>query len=190
MSGSLERLDVRGSRTAALAKNWWLLVLRGLAACVFGVAALVSPAPALGALILVFGIYAVVDGAFTVIASLRAASHHGNWALLLLEGLCGIGVGVAALAVPALFLGVAVTILAVWAIVTGVLLVATAFRLHGGRGGWLAGLCGVLSVIWGVLLLVNPFGGAVILTIWLGAYALIFGVSMIAFGMRLRRTHA
>lgn len=186
----MDRRDARNGRTAALAKTWWLLVLRGLAACIFGVAALVSPAPALGALILVFGIYVLVDGAFTVIASLRAATQNGKWALLLLEGLSGIGVGIAALVVPALFLGVAVIILAAWAIVTGVLLIGTAFRLHGGRGGWLAGLCGLLSVIWGVLLLVNPFGGAVILTIWLGAYALIFGVSMIAFGMRLRRTHA
>ncbi len=182
--------SVRDNRTAALARTWWLLVLRGLAAMIFGVIALLNPGLALSSLVFVYGIYALVDGSFTVAAAIRAATHHGSWAMLLLEGVSGIAIGAAALILPAVFIGVAVYVLAAWAIVTGVLLLATAFRLHAGRGGWLAGLGGVLSIVWGVLLLANPFAGAVVLTIWLAAYALIFGVTMIAFGMRLRRKHA
>lgn len=181
---------VRENRTAALARTWWLLVLRGLAAVIFGVVAFLEPVAAVASLVFVYGIYAVVDGSFTVAAAIRAATHHGSWALLMLEGVSGIAVGAAALLLPAVFIGVAVYILAAWAIVTGVLLLATSFRLHAGRGGWLAGLGGLLSIVWGVLLLANPFAGAVVLTIWLAAYALIFGVTMIAFGLRLRRKHA
>ena len=181
---------VRENRTAALARTWWLLVLRGLAAVIFGVVAFLEPVAAVASLVFVYGIYAVVDGSFTAAAAIRAATHHGSWALLMLEGVSGIAVGAAALLLPAVFIGVAVYILAAWAIVTGVLLLATSFRLHAGRGGWLAGLGGLLSIVWGVLLLANPFAGAVVLTIWLAAYALIFGVTMIAFGLRLRRKHA
>lgn len=181
---------VRENRTAALARTWWLLVLRGLAAVIFGVVAFLEPVAAVASLVFVYGIYAVVDGSFTAAAAIRAATHHGSWALLMLEGVSGIAVGAAALLLPAVFIGVAVYILAAWAIVTGVLLLATSFRLHAGRGGWLAGFGGLLSIVWGVLLLANPFAGAVVLTIWLAAYALIFGVTMIAFGLRLRRKHA
>ena len=182
--------SVRDNRTAALARTWWLLVLRGLAAVIFAVVAFMEPVTALASLVFVYGVYAFVDGAFTIAAAIRAATHHGSWGMLLLEGLSGIAMGLVALVAPATFIGVGIYILGGWAIVTGVLLLATAFRLHAGRGGWLAGLAGALSALWGLMLIAAPFSGAVVLTIWLAAYALVFGVTMIAFGMRLRRMHA
>ena len=90
---------------------------------------------------------------------------------------------------PGLAIIVWITVMAIWAIVSGVLMLSASFRLHGTHGNWLLGLGGVVSIVWGVLLWVFPIQGAVVLTIWLGAYALIFGISMIALGIRLRSRH-
>ncbi len=183
------RGDLRVGRSRALARVWWAWVLRGLAALLFGAVAFLDPGIALGSLVLVYGTYAIVDGVFTLIAAARAATHHGRWVLLLLEGLAGLAVGLVALALPALAVTVWVWILAGWAIVTGALMLAAAFRLHSGHGNWLLGLGGVVSIVWGALLASFPVAAAVVLTLWLGAYAVVFGVAMIAFGMRLRSRH-
>ncbi len=184
-----DRSGLRLARSAALARNWWALVLRGVIAVVFGIIAFLMPAAALASLVLVFGIYAVVDGLFAIIAGLRAAAHHERGGLLLAEGALGLLIGLIALAAPAAFIAAAVWVLGAWAVVTGALMLAAALRMHGGHGGWLLALAGVVSLIWGVLLLAHPFAGAVVLTLWLGIYAILFGASLIAFGWRLRARH-
>jgi uncharacterized membrane protein HdeD (DUF308 family) len=176
-------------RSAALARNWWAILIRGIAAVIFGVVAFLLPAQSVAVLALVFGVYLLVDGVFAIIAAIAAATHHTRWGLLMLEGAVDILVGLLALAAPgAVIIGV-VWITAVWAIVTGVLMLAAAFRLHSGHGNWLLGLGGLISVIWGVLLWLWPLVGAIVLTIWLGAYAVIFGIAMIALALRLRGRH-
>lgn len=173
-------------RRAGLARNWWAVVLRGVIAVAFGLLALLAPGLTIETLVLVFGAYALVDGVFAIIAAARALAAHERWGLLLLEGGLGVAAGIGAWAVPGLAVVVFVTLLSAWAVITGGLLLATAFRLDSGHGNWLAGLGGVVSIVWGVLLWVWPIVGAVVLTLWFGAYALIFGVSMIALGLRLR----
>jgi uncharacterized membrane protein HdeD (DUF308 family) len=182
--------SLRQQRSAALARNWWALVLRGVLALIFGAFAFLDPGVALGSLVLVFGIYLLVDGVFAIVAAGRAAAHHERWGLLLLEGVLGVLIGLLAVGDPLLAVTVWITVLAAWAIVTGVLMIVSAFRLHTGHGNWWMGLGGAASVIWGALLFVAPLIGAVVLTIWLGAYAVIFGVAMIALGLRLRRAGA
>jgi len=177
---------VRLARSTALARNWWALVLRGVLALIFGAFLLFDPGLALSSLVLVFGIYLLVDGAFAVVAAIRAAAHHERWGLLLLEGICGIVLGLVALGAPLFAVTVWITLMAIWAIITGALMLAAAFRLHSGHGNWLMGLGGVASLVWGVLLFAAPLLGAVVLTIWLGAYAVVFGIAMIALGLRLR----
>lgn len=192
MSYSGELLDPSGLRVArstALARNWWALVLRGIAALIFGAICFLYPVVGLSSIVFVFGIYLLVDGVFDIVGSLRAMAHHERWGLLLLEGIADIVIGLVALAVPVVAVAVWTIILGAWAIVTGALMVAAAFRLHTGHGNWLLGLGGAVSIIWGVLLLVWPLVGAVVLTIWLGAYAIVFGIMMIAFGLRLRARH-
>jgi uncharacterized membrane protein HdeD (DUF308 family) len=176
-------------RSAGLARNWWAILLRGVIALAFGLFAFLTPDLTLGSLVFVAGIYLLVDGAFAIVAALRALSHHERWGLLILEGALGLVAGAAALALPALAIVVIVTVMAIWAVVTGGLLVMSAFGLHAGHGRWLLGLGGAVSVIWGLMLLVFPVAGAVVLTVWLGAYAVIFGISMIALGLRLRSRH-
>jgi uncharacterized membrane protein HdeD (DUF308 family) len=182
--------DWRMPRSRALARAWWIWMLRGAAALIFGAVALLEPSIALGSLILVFAVYLLIDGAFAILASIRAATHHGRWLWLLLEGLAGILVGIWALRLPAVAVTAWIWIMAGWAIISGALMLAAALGVHRGHGNWLLGLGGILSLIWGVLLAVFPIAGAFVLTLWLGAYAIIFGIAMLAFGLRLRSRHA
>jgi uncharacterized membrane protein HdeD (DUF308 family) len=176
-------------RSATLARNWWAILIRGIAALVFGIIALLLPAQALVALALLFAAYLLVDGVFAIVSAVAAATQHGRWGLLLLEGVLDIALGLLALVVPgAVVLGM-VWLIAAWAVVTGGLMLAAAFRLHSTHGNWWLGLGGLVSVIWGVLLWLWPFIGAIVLTIWLGVYAIIFGIALIALAWRLRTRH-
>lgn len=175
--------------SALLARNWWAIALRGLAAVVFGLIALFVPGAVLLTLALLFAAYLLIDGVLGIIAAVRAASHHARWGLLLFEGLVNIVVGVVAALFPAAAVLGFVLLVAVWALITGVLMVTAAFRLHVSHGRWWLAFAGIVSVIWGVLLVVAPLMGAVVLTWWLGAYAIIFGVMLLVLGFRLRGQH-
>jgi uncharacterized membrane protein HdeD (DUF308 family) len=170
-----------------LARNWWALVLRGVAGVLFGVLTFLFPAMTLAALILLFGTYAVVDGIFNIIAA--AAGRSGRpWWQLVLEGIVSIAAGLIAFAWPGLTALVLLWVIAGWAIVTGVLEIVAAIRLrnHISNEWWLA-LSGVASAAFGVLLLVAPVAGALAVTLWIGAYAVVFGALLVGLGIRLQR---
>ncbi len=176
-------------RSAALARNWWAILIRGIAAVAFGVVAFLLPAASVAVLALVFGVYLLVDGVFAIIAAIAAAAHHTRWVLMLLEGVIDILIGLLALAAPGAVIVGVVWVTAAWALVTGGLMLAAAFRLHRGHGNWLLGLGGLVSIVWGAMLGLWPLVGAIVMTIWLGAYAVIFGIAMIALALRLRSRH-
>ena len=196
MSGSIDAVSWRPGMsrmpgmTALLARNWWAIAIRGVVALIFGVVALVLPFATISGLVFVFAIYMLVDGIFAIVAGLRAAAHHERWALLILEGIVDIIAGAVALVLPGLTVLVLVTLLGAWAVISGVLMTIAGFQLHGTHGKWLLVLSGAISVIWGLLLFVAPIAGAVVLTWWLGAYALIFGVVLLVLAFRLRHRHA
>lgn len=181
------RLD---AMSAVLARNWWLVALRGLLAILFGVTAFVAPGAFVLSLVLFFAAYMLVDGIFGIVAAVRAAQRHDRWGFLLLEGLLDIVVGVAAFLVPAAAVWAFVLLVAAWALVSGGLMIAAAFRLHLHYGRWWLGLGGVVSVLFGIALLINPGMSALVLTWWLGAYAVVFGVLLLILGFRLRSRHA
>lgn len=175
--------------TLDLARSWWLVVLRGALAVAFGVIALFWPGAALGALVLLFGAYALTDGAFAVVSAFRAAGRGMRWWPFALEGVIGVLAGLAALLFPGGAALALVTLLAVWAIMTGVLEIVAAVRLRREiENEWLLGLAGVLSLAFGVIVLFMPAAGAVAIAWTVGAYALLFGISLIVLGFRLR-TH-
>lgn len=176
-------------RRTALARNWWAIMVRGVAAVIFGIIALLLPTQAVIVLALVFGFYLLVDGVFDLVAAIRAAARQERWGPLVAEGVLDIVVGVLALAWPATLIVASVWVIGAWALVTGILLLLAAFRLSSGHGNWLMGLGGVLSIVWGVLLALWPLAGAVVLTIWLGVYALLFGIALIALAFKLRSRH-
>lgn len=175
-------------RTAALQRNWWFILVRGILALLFGLIALVLPGPTIAALVFLFGIYMGVDGIVAFVAGARAAAHHQRWGELMVEGVIGIVAAVIAFTYPLATIVAIVIFAAVWAVLSGIALLAAAFRMHGGGAGrWIMALGGIISVIWGVLLWFNPFAGAVVLTYWIGAYALLFGGALVALALHLRR---
>lgn len=180
------RLD---AMSASLARNWWLVALRGVVSILFGAIAFAAPAAFVLSLVLFFAAYMLVDGIFTIVAAVRAAQHHERWGFLLFEGLIDILVGVAAFLVPAAAVWAFVLLLAAWAFVTGGLMIAAAFRLHLHYGRWWFVLGGIVSVLFGLALVIEPGMSALVLTWWLGAYAIAFGVMLVILAFSLRRRH-
>ncbi len=172
--------------SALLARNWWLVLLRGVLAILLGVLTMALPAVSLASLVLLFAAYMLADGAFGIVSGVRAARRGERWGWLVFEGLLDIAAGIAALVLPGLTVIVFVALVAAWAIISGIAMIAAAFRLTTNHGRWLMALAGVLSVIWGALLIFAPITGALVLTLWIGAYALVFGVTLVVLAFRLR----
>ena len=170
-----------------LSRNWWALALRGLAAIVFGVLAFVWPGLTLWALVLLFGAYMLVDGIFAIVAVVRAAGREARWGLLLVEGVLGVLAGLVAFLWPGITALALLYLVAAWAIVTGILQIVGAVRLRREiEGEWALILGGVLSVIFGVVLVVLP-GPGILALVWLiGAYAVVSGVLLIVLAFRVR----
>jgi len=175
--------------SALLAKNWWAIALRGVFAILFGIIALLLPGAAIAGLLIVFAVYMLVDGVFAIVAGVRAAAHHERWGMLILEGVADLIAGAIAIVWPVLTVLAVVMLMGAWAIVTGALLFAAGLRLHIAHGRWLMLLGGAISVVWGVLLLLWPLVGALVLTWWMAGYALFFGGALLALAFRLRSRH-
>lgn len=171
-----------------LARNWGWIALRGVVALVFGLLTLFDPAISLAALILVFGAYALADGVFTVIAAIANRRGEPHWATLLISGVAGIGAGLITFFMPHLTALVLLYFIAAWAFITGLAGIMAAIRLRKViTGEWLLALAGVLSMLFGLLLVARPGVGALAVVLWIGAYATILGVMLIALAFRLRR---
>jgi uncharacterized membrane protein HdeD (DUF308 family) len=178
-----------GSNSAGetLVQNWWLFTLRGVLGILFGCIALIFPGPTILSLVLFFSAYMLVDGVAGIISAVRAIRRkEDRWGLLIFEGLLNIAVGIAAFLWPGITVVAFVWLIAAWAIVSGGLMTAAGFRLNIDHGRWWMVLGGSLSLAYGVLLIVTPLIGAIVLTWWLGAYALVFGVALVIFSFKLR----
>jgi uncharacterized membrane protein HdeD (DUF308 family) len=171
---------------AVLAQNWWAIAIRGAIAILFGLVAVFLPGATMLSLVLLFGAYAFVDGVFGIVSAVRAARQHERWGLLVLEGIVDIATAAVAFFWPGITVVAFVLLVAIWAIVTGALMLAAAFRLEIEDGRWWMLLGGIVSVLYGALLIVAPMIGALVLTWRLGAYALIFGICLVVLAFRLR----
>jgi uncharacterized membrane protein HdeD (DUF308 family) len=173
---------------AALARRWWVLALRGLLAVLFGIAAFVWPRITATALILVFGAYALIDGAFTVLAGFGERREHSGWWLVVLQGLVAIIAGVLALSWPNVTAYVLALLVGVWALITGVFLIIIAIRLRKElENEWSLLVAGLVSIALGIALVIAPVSGVVAMTWLIASYAIILGVLLIALALRLRR---
>jgi len=171
---------------ATLARNWWAFIIRGVLAILFGLIALFAPGVTMLSLVIVFAAYAATDGVFAIVSAIRAAKEGERWGWLALEGVAGIAAGAAAILWPGLTVALFIALLAVWALITGGFLLAAAFRLDANHGRWWLALGAVASIVYGALLLLAPMIGALVLTWWIGAYAIVFGIAMVAAALRLR----
>ena len=171
-----------------LVRNWWVVLLRGIAAILFGLFTFFAPAISLAALVILFGAYAFVDGALAIASALRGRDRSSQpWGLLLLHGVAGIAAGLITLFMPGITALALLYLIASWALVTGVLEIAGAIRLRKAiEHEWLFVLGGIASVALGVLLMLFPADGALALVLWIGAYAFVFGALLVALSFRLR----
>jgi uncharacterized membrane protein HdeD (DUF308 family) len=168
-----------------LARHWWALALRGVFAVLFGLLTFFIPGITLLTLVLLFGAYAILDGIFDIVSAVRAPGHH--WPLIL-EGVVGIIIGILTFLWPGITTMVLLYLIAFWAIFTGVLEIVAGIRLREVIANeWLLILMGVLSVLFGIFILIFPGAGALAIVIWIGAYALLFGIMLIALAFLLRR---
>jgi uncharacterized membrane protein HdeD (DUF308 family) len=172
----------------ALCKNWWLILLRGIAAIVFGVLTFIWPGITLLTLVLFYGAFALVDGVLAIAAAVMGGTPAPRWWLAII-GLLGIAVGILTFAWPGVTALVLLLFIAGWAIATGVLQIVGAIKLRKEIDNeWLLIAGGALSVLFGLILVVQPGTGALTLLYVIGAYAILYGILLVFLSLRLR-TH-
>ena len=171
----------------ALAKNWWLLLLRGIAAIIFGLLAFAWPGVTLLTLILFYGAFALVDGVLAIIAAITGGAPGPRWWLAIV-GLLGIAAGLLTFLMPGLSALVLLFFIAGWAIATGVFQIIGAIQLRKEIDNeWLLILGGIISVLFGIGVMLAPGAGALALIWVIGTYAVIIGVLLVALAFRLKK---
>jgi uncharacterized membrane protein HdeD (DUF308 family) len=171
----------------ALAGHWWLTLLRGICAIVFGVLAFVWPGLTLFTLVILYGAFALADGVLAIAAAIMGGAPAPRWWLAIV-GLAGIGAGVLTFAWPGVTALVLLVFIAVWAIAIGVMQIYGAIRLRREIDNeWLLIAGGILSVLFGVVMLGWPGAGALALIFVIGAYAIAEGILLVGLALRLRK---
>jgi uncharacterized membrane protein HdeD (DUF308 family) len=173
-----------------LARNWWALLIRGIAAVIFGILAFAWPGPTLVVIGILFGAYAFIDGVFAIVAAVRAAQAHERWWPFVLEGIVGLAIAAITVYDVGITLLALYLTIAVWAFITGILEIAAAVQLRKTiRNEWLLIVAGISSILFSVLMFWRPVAAALAIVWLIAAYAIVFGIIMIALSFRLR-SHA
>lgn len=175
-----------------LSRFWWMILLRGVCAVLFGISAIAWPGLTLVTLTMLIAVYAFVDGIFEVLHAIGHRQELENWGLLLLEGVFGILFGVIVFQSPELTTAIGAVIvglyIAAWAIVTGAMRIAMAVRLRKEiEGEWLLGLSGAVSILFGLVIMLQPTVGAIGLLYLVALWAILLGAFLIAFAFKARK---
>lgn len=174
-----------------LQRSWWIFLLRGVAAIVLGIMAFAWPALTLAVLVTLFGAYVFADGIFGLIDAIRYRDRLKRIWPLVLESILGIVVGVLTLFWPGVTALVLLMFIAAWAVVGGLLRIVLAFQIRKEiTGEWILILGGVMSILFGGLLVAVPQVGLITLVWIIGIYAILFGVLFMVLGFRLRKLDA
>jgi uncharacterized membrane protein HdeD (DUF308 family) len=174
-----------------LARNWWVLVLRGVIAILFGVLAFILPGITLAALVLLFGVYVLADGIFAIVLAIGGWKERDDRWLLLLEGILGVGIGVMTFLAPEITSVGLLLFIAAWSLATGILKIEAAIRLRRHiEGEWWLVLSGVASILFAGILMWNPVAGALGLLWFIASFVIAFGVVLIMLGFKVRSARA
>jgi uncharacterized membrane protein HdeD (DUF308 family) len=170
-----------------LRKYWWTILLRGILAALFGIAAFVWPGITIVFLISLFGAYALLDGIISVVIGIAQYGENERWWGILLQGICGIAVGVMTFVWPQVTGLILLFFIAGWAVLTGLFQIVAAIRLRKVISGeWLLGLSGAISVLFGITLFIYPAAGALAVIWMIGIFAILNGLLLIFLSLRLR----
>jgi uncharacterized membrane protein HdeD (DUF308 family) len=170
-----------------LKRHWWVPVIRGIAAIIFGVIAFTHPVMAAATLVLFFGAWVLIDGIFRIVGAIGHRASDPDWGWQLVIGILGIIVGLLTFHAPQVTALALVIYIAAWALMIGASEIAIAVKMRREiKGEWFLILMGLISIIFAVMLLWNPIAGAAAV-IWLIAwYAVVLGILAIFFGFRLK----
>ncbi len=170
-----------------LKRMWWITLLRGVLAILFGIVVLTMPGIALASLILVFGAYLVVDGVFTVVHAIQGRKETPRWWMMLIEGLIAGALGVYTLCTPGMAALALLFIIAAWAIVGGFLRITLAIALRKEISGeWWMILGGIASVLFGVIMFARPGAGALALLTVIGLWSILAGIALVMLAFKAR----
>ncbi len=170
------------SAVRTMSEHWWVLLLRGLLAILFGILAFAWPGLTVVILVTIWGVYALIDGIFGVVAGIR-----GKWTSLVILGLLGIAAGVVALLWPGLTAVSLLWVLAIWIIVAGAMQISAAIRLRKEvQGEWMWIASGVLMVGLGLLFFLRPGAGILSVTWLLGSLAIVWGILLVMLAFKLK----
>ena len=157
-------------------KNWIASALKGILALAFGVLIFIDPSRSIILLATYFGIFALVGGLIALGYAFRIRQKGGTGGFWLIEGSINILIGLIIIFYPHISVSIFIAFFGIWAIIISLLQLSTYNRLRAlNMNGGLILFNGILSFIVGLLLLFNPFEGAVIIAVIIGVYALIYG---------------
>lgn len=177
---------VTGRLADVLAHNWWVVFLRGLLAILFGILAFIWPGLTVVGLIYLFGIYALINGGLAFSSAANAPKGCPRFGATIFEGALSIAAGVLAFLLPGLTAMALLVLIAFWAIFNGFVEIFTAIRLRKEiNNEWWLILAGFVSVIFGAILLRRPGAGILVMVWWVGAWAVVFGIFMVALSFRV-----
>jgi uncharacterized membrane protein HdeD (DUF308 family) len=187
MNGT-DNIIISGTVAETLSRNWWLLALRGVAAVLFAVLAFMWPGVTLLTLVWLFGAFALVNGILSFVLAAKAPKGYPRFGSLILGGLLGILAGLLTFVMPGITALGLLILIASWALATGILEIIAAIKLRKEIDNeWLLILAGLASVAFGVVLLLQPAAGALVLVWWIGAYAFVLGILLLVLAFRMRR---
>lgn len=178
---------IESTLSTILSRTWWVLMLRGIIAILFGLITWKQPELSIALLIIFFGAYILADGILGVFAAVAGRKHDDGWWIMLLWAFVGVGVGLLVLVKPGVAALALLIYIAIWAIATGVFQIAIGVRLRKEiKGEWFLIIGGLISVVFGAFLVSQPAEGALALAWLIATYAILFGILLVILALRMR----
>ena len=166
-----------------LNRRWWWILVRGIAAILFGIYAFARPGMTLWALVILFAAYAIIEGAAMIVFGRKL----GNWFWYALAGIVSCAAGVIAIAWPGITAMALLWVIGAWAILSGIFQVMAGWNIRKEvEGEWILFVGGALSILFGLMLFVRPGAGALSVVWLIGTFMILFGLLQVVLSFKLK----